>query len=72
MGLTHASTSSSGVLLLNAALTAGSDGASGPDRHTAFWRPVAERIVEEILRAKQNAAEKDRVVFAWWERTHGV
>ncbi|MGW2253941.1 ADP-ribosyltransferase domain-containing protein [Kitasatospora sp. NPDC001660] len=56
-----------GVLLLNAALTASSDGAMGPDRHTAFWRPVAERIVEEILSAKQNAAEEDRaVVFAWW------
>ena len=56
-----------GVLLLNAALTASSDGSLGPDRHTAFWRPVAERIVEEILRAKQDAAEEDRgVVFAWW------
>ncbi|MFI6446033.1 ADP-ribosyltransferase domain-containing protein [Kitasatospora sp. NPDC050543] len=56
-----------GVLLLNAALTAGSDGATGTDRHTAFWRPVTERIVEEILKAKQNADEEDRgVVFAWW------
>lgn len=56
-----------GVLLLNAALTASGDGAMGADRHTAFWRPVAERIVEEILKAKQNAAEEDRgVVFAWW------
>ncbi|MFJ8622743.1 ADP-ribosyltransferase domain-containing protein [Kitasatospora sp. NPDC093550] len=56
-----------GVLLLNAALTASSDGAMGPDQHTGFWRPVAERIVEEILRAKQQAAEEDRyVVFAWW------
>lgn len=56
-----------GVLLLNAALTASSDGALGTDQHTAFWRPVAERIVEEILRAKQNADEADRgVVFAWW------
>ncbi|MFJ9018961.1 ADP-ribosyltransferase domain-containing protein [Streptomyces sp. NPDC102259] len=57
-----------GVLLLNAALTAGSDGPRGADPHTAFWRPVAERIVEEILRAKQNAEdEEDRaVVFAWW------
>ncbi|WP_067476777.1 ADP-ribosyltransferase domain-containing protein [Nocardia amamiensis] len=56
-----------GVLLLNAALTASSDGAMGTDQHTAFWRPVAERIVEEILRAKQNADEADRgVVFAWW------
>ncbi|MEW1908755.1 ADP-ribosyltransferase domain-containing protein [Kitasatospora sp. NPDC085895] len=56
-----------GVLLLNAALTASSDGSVGADRHTAFWRPVAERIVEEILRAKQDADEADRsVVFAWW------
>ncbi|GKQ40363.1 uracil-DNA glycosylase, partial [Streptomyces sp. A012304] len=57
-----------GVLLLNAALTASSDGPRGADPHTAFWRPVAERIVEEILKAKQNAEdEEDRgVVFAWW------
>ncbi|GAA3503709.1 hypothetical protein GCM10019016_108200 [Streptomyces prasinosporus] len=56
-----------GVLLLNTALTASSDGAMGADRHTRFWRPVAERIVEEILKAKRNADEADRgVVFAWW------
>ncbi|GHC58706.1 ADP-ribosyltransferase domain-containing protein [Streptomyces cinnamoneus] len=56
-----------GVLLLNTALTASSDAARGSDRHTVFWRPVAERIVEEILKAKQNADEEDRgVVFAWW------
>lgn len=56
-----------GVLLLNAALTASGDGAIGTDRHTRFWRPVAERIVEEILKAKENADEEDRgVVFAWW------
>ncbi|MEU7133436.1 ADP-ribosyltransferase domain-containing protein [Streptomyces sp. NPDC046261] len=58
-----------GVLLLNASLTASSDSgrAAGADRHTAFWRPVAEQIVEEILKAKQNADEEDRgVVFAWW------
>ncbi|WP_327351156.1 ADP-ribosyltransferase domain-containing protein [Streptomyces sp. NBC_01304] len=57
-----------GVLLLNAALTAGTDEARGSDRHGAFWRPVAERIIEEILKAKQNAEdEEDRgVVFAWW------
>ncbi|MFC4111597.1 ADP-ribosyltransferase domain-containing protein [Nonomuraea zeae] len=56
-----------GVLLLNAALTASSDGAMATDRHTAFWRPVVERLVEEILKAKQNAGEQDRgVVFAWW------
>lgn len=56
-----------GVLLLNAALTASSDGAMTTDQHTAFWRPVVERIVEEILKAKQDADEPDRgVVFAWW------
>ncbi|GGR55962.1 ADP-ribosyltransferase domain-containing protein [Streptomyces roseolus] len=57
-----------GVLLLNASLTASADGAMATDRHTAFWRPVAERIVEEILRAKQEAeGPEDRgVVFAWW------
>lgn len=56
-----------GVLLLNASLTASGDGAMGADRHTAFWRPVAERIIEEILKAKQDADEEDRsVVFAWW------
>ncbi|MFF8601323.1 ADP-ribosyltransferase domain-containing protein [Streptomyces sp. NPDC015232] len=57
-----------GVLLLNASLTASADGAIGTDRHTSFWRPVAERIVEEILRAKQEAEDpEDRgVVFAWW------
>lgn len=56
-----------GVLLLNAALTASSDKAMATDQHTAFWRPVVERLVEEILKAKQNADEQDRgVVFAWW------
>ncbi|MET9930941.1 MULTISPECIES: ADP-ribosyltransferase domain-containing protein [unclassified Streptomyces] len=56
-----------GVLLLNASLTASADGAVPTERHTAFWRPVAEQIVEEILRAKQEAGEEDRgVVFAWW------
>ncbi|MFD4371259.1 ADP-ribosyltransferase domain-containing protein [Streptomyces sp. NPDC058486] len=57
-----------GVLLLNASLTASADGAMATDQHTAFWRPVAERIVEEILRAKQEAEDpEDRgVVFAWW------
>lgn len=59
-----------GVLLLNASLTASGDGAMGADQHTAFWRPVAERIVEEILKAKQDADEADRgIVFAWWGRT---
>ncbi|WP_405692804.1 ADP-ribosyltransferase domain-containing protein [Streptomyces sp. NBC_01185] len=57
-----------GVLLLNAALTASGDGAMATDQHTRFWRPAVERIVEEILRAKQNADDdEDRgVVFAWW------
>jgi uracil DNA glycosylase len=56
-----------GVLLLNAALTASADGALATDQHTAFWRPVAEKVIDEILRAKQVAGEEDRgVVFAWW------
>ncbi|WP_344897214.1 ADP-ribosyltransferase domain-containing protein [Nonomuraea antimicrobica] len=57
-----------GVLLLNAALTASADGAMPTEQHTAFWRPVVERLVEEILRAKQDAEdEQDKgVVFAWW------
>ena len=56
-----------GVLLLNASLTSSADGALATDQHTAFWRPVAEKVVEEILRAKQAAGEEDRgVVFAWW------
>ncbi|GAB3802649.1 uracil-DNA glycosylase family protein [Micromonospora zhanjiangensis] len=63
-----------GVLLLNAALTASSDGALATDQHTGFWRPVVERLIEEILRAKQHATdEADRgVVFAWWGRTPGA
>jgi uracil DNA glycosylase len=56
-----------GVLLLNASLTASADGALATDQHTAFWRPVAEKVIDEILRAKQAADEADRgVVFAWW------
>jgi uracil DNA glycosylase len=56
-----------GVLLLNASLTSSADGAMGTDQHTAFWRPVAEKIVEEIFRAKQAGPPEDRgVVFAWW------
>jgi hypothetical protein len=56
-----------GVLLLNAALTASTGGVFGTDDHTAFWRPVAVRIVEAILEAKQNAEPAHRgVVFAWW------
>jgi uracil DNA glycosylase len=56
-----------GVLLLNAALTASSDGSLPTDRHTAFWRPVVEKLLDEILRAKQSAGDKDKgVLFAWW------
>lgn len=57
-----------GVLLLNAALTASSDGSLSTDRHTKFWRPVVERVVEAILEAKQNTEEEknEGVVFAWW------
>src|SRR5262245_28129934 len=56
-----------GVLLLNAALTASDDGSLMTDQHTAFWRPVAEKIIEEILKSKQSADNRHRgVVFAWW------
>lgn len=57
-----------GVLLLNAALTASSEKGAPADPHTAFWRPVVEALVEEILQAKQErAAPADRgVVFGWW------
>jgi uracil DNA glycosylase len=56
-----------GVLLLNAALTASSDGSLATDQHTAFWRPVVEKLVEEILKAKQHADDKHKgVVFGWW------
>jgi uracil DNA glycosylase len=56
-----------GVLLLNAALTASSDGALSTGQHTAFWQPVVEKIVEEILKAKETADARHRgVVFAWW------
>lgn len=53
-----------GVLLLNAALTASSDGSLATARHTKFWKPVIETIIAEILRAK--AAASEGVVFAWW------
>ncbi len=57
-----------GVLLLNAALTASSEKGAAADPHTAFWRPVVERLVEEILKAKQErAAPADKgIVFGWW------
>jgi uracil DNA glycosylase len=56
-----------GVLLLNAALTASSDGSLSTEQHTTFWRPVVEKLIEEIFNAKQNAPEKNRgVVFVWW------
>jgi uracil DNA glycosylase len=56
-----------GVLLLNASLTASSDGAMSTEQHTKFWKPVVEKLAEEILRSKESADEKDRgVVFAWW------
>src|SRR4051812_859315 len=42
-----------GVLLLNASLTASSDGSMSTDEHTSFWQPVIEQLIEEILRSKQ-------------------
>jgi len=54
---------SQGVLLLNAALTVGGSGLKPAD-HNKFWRPVVERIVDEILTAKHGA--KAGVAFVWW------
>lgn len=54
-----------GVLLLNAALTIG--GASvTPLEHNKFWRPVVERIVDEILSAKKAGGNKSGIAFVWW------
>jgi uracil DNA glycosylase len=57
-----------GVLLLNASLTASTDDALSTSRHTAFWKPIVETIVEEILKAKAKggAGADGGVVFAWW------
>ncbi|MFG2428612.1 ADP-ribosyltransferase domain-containing protein [Streptomyces sp. NPDC048590] len=56
-----------GVLLLNTALTASSDGVLTTAEHTKFWRPIVIQIVEEIFKAKSEADEEDRhVVFVWW------
>jgi hypothetical protein len=57
-----------GVLLLNASLTASSDASMSTDQHTAFWRPVVETLVEEILKAKEADADPTHkgAVFAWW------
>lgn len=56
-----------GVLLLNAALTTSQKKGLSIELHTAFWRPVIEAIVDEILRAKAEGDPDDRaVVFAWW------
>jgi uracil DNA glycosylase len=57
-----------GVLLLNASLTASDDGAHSTEEHTAFWRPVAEKVVDEILKARENDAslKNKGVVFGWW------
>jgi uracil DNA glycosylase len=55
-----------GVLLLNASLTASSDGAIATDTHTAFWPPVIVKILEAILSAKEQGPVPRGVVFAWW------
>lgn len=56
-----------GVLLLNASLTASTDDGLTTTQHTAFWRPVIERVIEAILEAKKSAPAGQRgVVFAWW------
>jgi uracil DNA glycosylase len=51
-----------GVLLLNASLSASTDGAISTAAHAKFWKPVIERIVEEILRSRGERG----VVFVWW------
>jgi uracil DNA glycosylase len=57
-----------GVLLLNAALTASSDDAMSTSQHTAFWRPVVEKLIEAIFEAKSQTKDPKHkgVVFAWW------
>ncbi|UJR84971.1 ADP-ribosyltransferase domain-containing protein [Sandaracinus amylolyticus] len=56
-----------GVLLLNASLTASTDDSLTTAQHTAFWKPVVERVIEAILTAKRSAPASHRgVVFAWW------
>jgi uracil DNA glycosylase len=57
-----------GVLLLNASLTASSDGSTSTEEHTMFWRPVVEGVVRQILEAKKRRTDGDPrgVVFAWW------
>lgn len=57
-----------GVLLLNAALTTGGDGLSNA-KHTKFWRPVIECILDEILLAKSALDDDDPhrgVLMLWW------
>ncbi len=57
-----------GVLLLNASLTASSDGYMDISQHTTFWKPTVKAIVEEILKAKskQHPDQRQGVVFLWW------
>ena len=57
-----------GVLLLNASLTASSDGVLTTAQHTAFWKPLIEKTVEQILRAKHESPDESLkgVVFGWW------
>lgn len=58
---------SQGVLLLNASLTASSDDSISTSKHTSFWKPVAQKIVEGIITSKKGAPAAHRgVVFAWW------
>ncbi|EGD79912.1 uracil-DNA glycosylase [Salpingoeca rosetta] len=56
---------SQGCLLMNAALTASTDKSLSTSKHTTFWRPIITKVVEEILRAKQQT-KAGGVVFAWW------
>ena len=64
-----------GCLLLNAALTTSSDGSVKAGEHGKFWKPVVERIVDEILSCKDRERREALVkgggggcgvVFGWW------
>lgn len=57
---------SQGVLLLNASLTTSTgEGKLTQAQHSNFWKPVVEKIVDEIVRSKKSKGSKG-IVFAWW------
>ena len=55
---------SQNVLLLNASLTTG--GSPSKTQHLNFWKPVISKIVETVLQAKADKAEKTPLLFLWW------